>query len=266
MRLTLLGTQGWIPTGARETTCFAVEDGDRLLVFDAGTGLRRFIAPPWRSLVERCAEVHLFLTHYHLDHVCGLAYLQAAFPQRRVVVHAPDASVTGVDPEAALTGLIRAPYSPRHWRELPEVELHPLRDGVSEIAGHRVAIRAQTHSDVSVAYRLEDVLAVATDTAADPATATFAAGARVMLHEAWYLNTIPGPEMPVALRAGYAAHSEALAVARLAAEAEVSRLVLVHLNPLEDEASYATMAAAARELFAAAEVRADGDQIDLGDA
>jgi ribonuclease BN (tRNA processing enzyme) len=265
MRLTLLGTQGWIPTNARETTCFAVEDEDRLLVFDAGTGLRRLVSPPCRSMVERCGEVDLFLTHYHLDHVCGLAYLQAVFPARRVIVYAPHESVTGVDPHEAISGLMRPPYNPRPWRELPGVELRVLREGINEVAGHRIAVRAQVHSDTSVAYRVDDALVVATDTTADPDTAAFAAGARVLLHEAWYVGGLPEQDVPASLRAGYAAHSEALAVARLAAEAGIGRLVLVHLNPLEDEGSYGAMAAAAREVFAATDVRPDGDAIELGD-
>ena len=265
MRLTLLGTQGWIPTNVRETTCFAVEDEDRLLVFDAGTGLRRLVAPPWRSLVERCVEVDLFLTHYHLDHTCGLAYLQAAFPDRRVVVHAPHESLTGIDPEEALTGLVRPPYNPRPWHELAGVELRTLREGDNEVAGHRVVARAQVHSDTSVAYRLDDAVVVATDTVADPATAEFARGAEVLLHEAWYVGDGPGRDVPASLRAGYAAHSEALAVARLAAAAEVGRLVFIHLNPLQDEASYGAMAAAARKVFPATDVRPDGDVLRLGD-
>jgi len=263
MRLTLLGTQGWIPTDARETTCFAVEDDDRLLVFDAGTGLRRLVAPPLSTLVERCAEVHLFLTHFHLDHVCGLAYLPAAFPGRRVVVHAPHESVTGVDPEAALAGLIRPPYNPRPWHELPGVELHTLLEGPTDVAGHRVLIRAQVHSDTSVAYRLDDVLVLATDTTADPDTAAFAAGARVLLHEAWYLGDLDGPAVPAALRAGYSAHSETLAVARLAVAAGVGRLVFIHLNPLHDEASYAGLSTAARRVFVASAVGHDGDVLQL---
>jgi ribonuclease BN (tRNA processing enzyme) len=242
-----------------------VEDGERLLVFDAGTGLRRFLLPPWRALVESFAEVCLFLTHYHLDHVCGLAYLPAAFPQRHVVVHAPHESLTGVDPAVALAGLIRPPYNPRPWHELSGVELRTLREGENEVAGHRVLVRAQTHSDTSVAYRLDDALVVATDTTPDPATADFAAGARVLLHEAWYLGDPAGSDVPASLRAGYAAHSEALAVARLAAAAGVGRLVFIHLNPLQDEAAYATMAAAAREVFAAADVRPDGDVLRLED-
>jgi len=263
MRVTLLGTQGWIPTEGRETTCFAVEDDHRLLVIDAGTGLRRLVAPPWRSLVERCQEVHLFLTHYHLDHVCGLAYLPAVFPGRRVTVYAPDESVTGVDPNDALSGLIRPPYNPRPWRELPGVEVRTLREGVSRVAGHRVAVRAQTHSDVSVAYRFDDALVVATDTTPDSATADFAAGADVLLHEAWYVGDPSRSDIPAALRAGLATHSEALAVARLAATAR--RLVLVHLNPLLDEAAYETMAAAAREVFAPTAVYPDGTVLELSD-
>jgi ribonuclease BN (tRNA processing enzyme) len=266
MRVTLLGTQGWIPTEGRETTCFAVEDGTKLLLFDAGTGLRRLVSPPWRHLIERSTEIHLFLTHYHLDHVCGLAYYQAVFQGRRVTVHAPHESVTGVDPSTALGELIRPPFNPRRWAELPNVALLPLREGVTEVSGHRVAIRAQDHSDVSVAYRLDDALVIATDTRPDPATAGFAAGARVLLHEAWYLGELPLGDGPGSLNAGYAAHSEALAVARLAGEADVGRLVLVHLNPLLGESEYEAMAAAARDVFANTAVQPDGSVLELDGA
>ena len=44
----------------------------------------------------------------------------------------------------------------------------------------------QKHSDVSVAYRVDDAFVVATDTVADPGTADFAAGVGLLLHEAWY--------------------------------------------------------------------------------
>ncbi len=266
MRLTLLGTQGWIPTDARETTCFAVEDGDRLIVVDAGTGFRRLVTPPFRRLVEDRAEIHLLLTHYHLDHVCGLAYAPAILAGRHLTVHAPEPALTGVDPAEALASLIRPPYNPRPWHELAGVELRLLHAGVNDVAGHRVGVRAQRHSDTSVAYRLDDALVVATDTTVDPATAEFAAGAGVLLHEAWYCGDGPGANVPAALRPGYAAHSEARAVARLAVEAGVGRLVLIHLNPLDDEAGYAAMAASAREVCPVAEVRPDGDEIALDGA
>ncbi len=263
MRLTLLGTQGWVPGDVRETTCFAVEDGRRLLLVDAGTGFGRLVTPRFRHLVEERTELHLLLTHYHLDHVCGLAYLPAVLAGRSLTVHAPAASVTGVDPHAALEGLVRQPYNPKPWGDLAGVTLNELHAGDNDVAGHRVRVRAQRHSDTSVAYRLDDALVVATDTMADPATAEFAAGAGVLLHEAWYVGEGPGPDVPEGLRAGYAAHSEARAVARLAAAAGVGRLVLIHLNPLGDEAAHQAMAAAAREVFTTTDVLPDGHAIDL---
>src|SRR5664280_648661 len=111
MRLTLLGTQGWIPTPARETTCLAFDDGPLLFIFDAGTGLGRLLRPPASELLADAREIHLFLTHYHLDHVCGLAYLPAIFAGRTLTVHVPDASLNGVDPQRGVPELIPVSYT-----------------------------------------------------------------------------------------------------------------------------------------------------------
>ena len=263
MRVTLLGTIGWMPSDRRETTCFACRAGDSLFIFDAGTGLRRLREPAQAALLEGARDVHLFLTHYHLDHVCGLAYLPGVLPGRRLVIHAPAIALSGVDPERAVAGLLRRPYNPRDWEELTDLSLEPVVAGANEIAGHVVRVRAQQHSDVSVAYRVDDAFVLATDTRIDPETAAFAAGVGLLLHEAWYNAADPHTdEMPVELRAGYASHSEAGAVAGLAAEADVGRLVPIHLNPLHDETYYAALEAAARAIFPRTDVLADGATVD----
>jgi len=267
MLVTLLGTSGWMPSDSRETTCFACRDGDTLLVLDAGTGLRRLLTPAHATLLDGVREVHLLLTHFHLDHTCGLAYLPGVFAGRRVVLHAAATEVTGVDPEAAVAGLLRKPYNPRNWEDLSEYRLEPLAAGANNVVGHRVLVRAQQHSDASVAYRIDDSVVLATDTMADPGTAEFSAGVGLLLHEAWYNDADPRTdEVPAALRPGYAAHSEVSAVARLAAQADVGRLVLMHLNPLHDESYYFAQQAAARAAFARTDVRADGEGIDTGTA
>lgn len=265
MRVTLLGTMGWMPSDRRETTCFACRDGDTLLLFDAGTGLRRLLQPQHAALLEDAREIHLFLTHFHLDHVCGLAYLPGVLAGRKVVIHAPAEAVTGIDPLAAVAGLLRKPYNPRDWADLDELSLEPVASGGIELAGHTIRLRRQQHSDPSVAYRVDDAFAIATDTAPDQATAAFAAGVGLLLHEAWY-NAVNGRtgQAPEALLPGYVAHSEAGAVARLAASAGVGRLVLMHLNPLYDETYYAAMGAAARREFPNTEVRDDGETLDTG--
>ena len=263
MRVTLLGTIGWMPSDRRETTCFACRAGDSLFIFDAGTGLRRLREPAQAALLDGARDVHLFLTHYHLDHVCGLAYLPGVLPGRKLVIHAPASALSGVDPEGAVAGLLRRPYNPRNWEELTDLSLEPVVAGANEIAGHVVRVRAQQHSDVSVAYRVDDAFVLATDTRIDPQTAVFAAGVGLLLHEAWYNAADPHTdEMPGELRAGYASHSEAGAVARLAADADVGRLVPIHLNPLHNETYYAALETAARAVFPRTDVLADGAVVD----
>ncbi len=39
MRMTVLGSGGWIPTSSRQTSCYLITSGTEALVFDAGTGL-----------------------------------------------------------------------------------------------------------------------------------------------------------------------------------------------------------------------------------
>ncbi len=265
MRLTLLGTQGWIPTPARETTCMAVDDGALLFVFDAGTGLSRLLRPPASGLLAQAHEIHLFLTHYHLDHTCGLAYLSAVFAGRTLMVHVPEAALNGVDPQRAVPELMRKPYHPTDWREQTNVMLATLHEGVNEVAGQELRLRAQCHPDTSVAYRLDDRFVMATDTAADPATAEFARGAEVLLHEAWIDGVEEGdPASEEMVRATYRSHSSARQAAALAAQAGVGELIIMHLNPLRDDGYYARMQASAREIFAATSIYPDLFERSLG--
>jgi ribonuclease BN (tRNA processing enzyme) len=172
VRLTMLGTQGWIPTQRRETTSLAIADGERLLIFDAGTGLGRLVEPPASALLQQAREFHLFLTHYHLDHVCGLAYLPGLFAGRALHIHAPEASINGVDIEKGIGELIRHPYNPGAL-ELAGLTLDSLKEGANDVAGHEVRVRRQCHPDTTVAYRVDDAFVIATDTVSDPETAQF---------------------------------------------------------------------------------------------
>jgi ribonuclease BN (tRNA processing enzyme) len=265
LRLTLLGTQGWIPTPERATTCLAVDDGPLLLIFDAGTGLGRLLRPPASELIAGAREIHLFLTHYHLDHVCGLAYLPAIFAGHTLTVHVPDASLNGVDPQRGVPELIRKPYNPRGWYEQSGLVLATLHEGVNQVAGHELRLRAQCHPDTTVAYRLDDHVVLATDTVADPQTATFARGAEVLLHEAWIDGVEErDPDAQDLVRTAYLAHSSARQAAALAAQAGVGELILMHLNPLRRDDYYAQMQASAREIFASSSIYPDLHERVLG--
>jgi len=264
MRLMLLGTQGWIPTPRRETTCLAVHDDEVLFIFDAGTGLSRFLQPPAADLLDGGRQVHLFLTHYHLDHVCGLAYLPGIMQGKPVVVYVPEAGLNSVDPERGVPDLIRRPFNPGGFRDHPNFDIQVLREGANEVAGHAVRLRSQCHPDTTVAYRLDDRMVLATDTVADGQTADFAGGAGVLLHEAW-LDGVEedDPTQREFVETAYRAHSSARQVSGIASAAGVGRLVLMHLNPLRDEAYYSQMESAARETFAETYVYPDLQELEL---
>lgn len=65
MQMTVLGCSGGIGPGLRTTSLLL---GDAILI-DAGTGVGEL------SLAEQRCLRQVFLTHAHLDHVCGLAFL-----------------------------------------------------------------------------------------------------------------------------------------------------------------------------------------------
>ncbi|MHB8792519.1 MAG: MBL fold metallo-hydrolase [Thermoleophilia bacterium] len=280
-KFTLLGTGGWIPTARRETTCAILSMPDALFIFDAGTGLARLLEDRFRPELELAQapgsdaashsapastrEVHLFLSHYHLDHIAGLVYLPAMFRGRTVHLHPPAQSVTGDDPHAIINGIIRKPYNPQAIADLPfELSIEPLEEGEHIIAGISVRVRRQIHADPSVAYRIGDLLVFATDTADDPATPEFARGVRLLAHEAW-IDGIEeeDPATEHIAREAYAAHASARQVATRAAEAGVEKLVLVHINPLRGAAYQERMLAAAQKIFPGTVILEDGETVEL---
>ncbi len=63
------------------TSCLEVRCGDDLLIFDAGTGVRKLGAAlkSEASAAGRPVSADLFFTHTHLDHVCGLPFFSPLY-------------------------------------------------------------------------------------------------------------------------------------------------------------------------------------------
>jgi ribonuclease BN (tRNA processing enzyme) len=214
----LLGSGGWIPTSRRETCCAYLRDGDRALVIDAGTGIQRLIER--QELLDGVERLDIVLTHFHLDHVAGLSYL----PALPVVptVWGPGALLYDRRTEEILGRLLGHPLFAATPGELT-AGIHEVPDGPFEIGPFRLATRAQLlHTDPTLALRIGDTLTYCTDTAADRGNEEFAAGSRLLFHEAWYAQDSTADQT----------HSAAGEAGRIAAAAGVERLVLIHVSPL----------------------------------
>ncbi len=221
-RLIILGGGGWFPAHGRQTACALLRDGDSAIMIDAGTGVGRLVERP--ELLDGIQRLDILLSHFHLDHVSGLAYLPALELCRDTTVWGPGQSLYGTPTAKLLERMSTEPFNPV---PLPDqhIEVRDLPAGEIELAGTRIQTRRQDrHSAPSLGFRFDDLLTWVTDTAYDEATAGFASGCRMLAHEAWF--TSDQPRNPTI-------HSSALEAARIAAAAEIGRLLLIHAPPFE---------------------------------
>lgn len=89
------------------TSSLEVRCGDRLLIFDAGTGLRYL----GNEVVEgpQPVNAHIYLTHTHYDHVVGMPFFRPAFvPTNRFQVWAGHFGTSGED----IVGVLRQHMTP----------------------------------------------------------------------------------------------------------------------------------------------------------
>jgi ribonuclease BN (tRNA processing enzyme) len=237
MRVSILGSGGGAPSRPRETSCVLVRHGKSALLLDVGTGARQLIADP--SLLEGVGELHVVLTHFHFDHVCGLPYLP--WFCERATTWAPGKWLYDTDSTEILEPLRRPPVAPNDVTvAFPIKELNP---GAQTIGAFEVQASAQPrHWAPSAGLRINDEVAFVTDTPYEASSAPLSEGVTNLLHEAWSSSHAPFyPDRD----------ATAADAARVAVEAGARNLTLIHLNPnLEDPSVLVDDAAAIFERVA----------------
>ena len=157
----LWGVRGSIPCPGEETakyggntSCVEIVCGDRLLIFDAGTGLCQFAE---NHLNGTPLDVDLFLTHTHYDHVWGWPHFSAALDERNKFLiragHLHDAG--GI--EKLMRGLLTDPLNPVHTGTL-RAELAFIDFGIGDTlephAGIKVLTAPLNHPNGASGYRI----------------------------------------------------------------------------------------------------------------
>jgi ribonuclease BN (tRNA processing enzyme) len=221
MHVSILGSGGGAPSVSRETSCVLIRDGERTLLLDMGTGARRLLTDP--VLLGGTGELHVVLTHFHFDHVCGLPYL----PWLRVgaTIWAPGKWLYDKDSSEILEPLRRPPVAPSDVTKT--YSINELAPGSQLIGGFKVRASPQPrHWAPSVGLRVDDHLAFVTDTPYEASSSDLAGGVVHLLHEAWSSSQAPMYSDRDATAAD---------AARVAREAGATDLTLIHLNPTLDD-------------------------------
>jgi ribonuclease BN (tRNA processing enzyme) len=245
LTLTPLGTNGFIPTHGRQTQCYLVRRDDDAFVLDAGTGLGRLLEAPLAGALAGLERLEIVLTHYHLDHTVGLSYLTAVAGKLPVRIWAPAPPLVDGMPEA-LSRLIAPPFFPVRFAEFPtRVEVVPYHGEELEVAGAHLRLRRQRHAGGSVGVVVDDRLAYLTDCEAEQASAEFARGVELMLHEMWVTDE------EAAAGAQRRGHSAVEEVAAIAAAAGAATLMPMHHHPTRSPGELEQLAARLAELTTA---------------
>jgi ribonuclease BN (tRNA processing enzyme) len=283
-RLILLGTGTPDPRPRRGGSSTLVLLDERAIIFDLGPGATHNLDA---AGVDPVAVGHLFFTHHHFDHNADYGHFvltrwdQGAGGGNELAVYGPPptARITRLlfDPEgvygADLEARTQHPMSQQIFRERggtlprlkPTVQAHDLELGET-VAGDGWTVRtgpahhAQPYLR-SLSYRLDTdagSLVISGDTTPLPELAAFARDAHTLVHMGMDLD-----EARQRLPDVYGACSTARQAGQIAAQAGVSRLVMVHLGrSLDDPARRAAMVDEARDEFSG-EVVAGEDLLEL---
>lgn len=262
--VTFWGTRGSIPTPGPHTAryggntpCVSVAaGGDRLVVLDAGTGIR-----PLGLAVDREDQgpltLEILLTHCHWDHIQGLPFFKPLFRNGNVVriFGTPQEDVSL---ETILERQNHPSVFPIPLRALAaKLSVNVIIPGEEfEVDGFRVETIRLRHPGTTLAYRLTPTeggasMAYVTDNELGPGGSydvpedwrarmvKFLEGVDLLIHDGMYSADL------LATRAGWGHSSPAEAVA-LAAEAGAKRLVFFHHEPDHDDAAIDRLLSGAR--------------------
>lgn len=236
------------------TSCLEIRCGGRLFIFDAGTGLRLLgQALMKKSLSDRGdIDAHLFLTHTHFDHICGLPFFAPLFVPGNHFRLAAGHLKPETDLKQVLVEMMMAPLFPVPPSIFQaQVSYTDFTAGETQSPGDGVVIRTAplNHPDRATGYRVEyggRSICYITDTehvigAPDQNILGLIQGADLVIYDSTYTDD----EYPAYAGFGHSTWQEGV---RLADAAAVKTLVIFHHEPTHDDDRMDAIAAEAEAM------------------
>ncbi len=221
MKVISLGTNGFFPSFGRQTACYAIPYNKTLIVLDAGSGLFRFAETIGQRLLKEAEEIHLFLSHYHLDHTFGFYAAFKLFEGKKVTVFAPT-------DKKVFSDLAREYFPIDYEKTHKNFMWQKLKIGENKTEKYSVGVRKQDHrGEGSLAFRFSFDLAYITDSEYSKEGIEFVRGVKLLLHE----HYLTGSEKVYF----DGKHVTTVGAATIAKEANVRKLALIHHYPFADD-------------------------------
>ncbi|HEX5094828.1 MAG TPA: MBL fold metallo-hydrolase [Acidimicrobiia bacterium] len=261
MRARVWGCRGSLATPGEttiryggNTSCIEVRlDSGDVLVLDAGTGMR----PLGVALEEDPpAEIHVLLSHLHLDHVQGLGFFRPLFrPDAQVHIWGPASPVQSLAERLAI--YLSPPLFPVRLADIPaQLTFHDQPEADVPIGSGTIRAGSVTHQGPTVGWRIEEhgrvlsylpdhepVIGVQIDDLGDDWLSGYdvARDADVLFHDAQYGDE----EYPRHVGWGHSSIEHVMGFAR---RARADTLVLFHHDPYHSDDDLETLLDDARRL------------------
>ena len=274
MRIKFWGVRGSTPTPQPEnmryggnTSCVEVRLGERIYIFDCGTGFRVLGQQLQSEFGEKPFSAHVFVSHFHWDHIQGMPFFRPLYANAENRFPFQCSSRTR-SLKQVLADQMAAPYFPV---KIDEMKAH--RDFYDIESRTHALLRTASSCRLRGSTILRDAWAFAskpktefssTPPTTSPAMPTFdkavrklAEGADVLIYDAQYL-----PEEYEARRRGWG-HSHWREAVNVVMESGAKELVLFHHDPDHTDAVIDKVVKEARNYYPKVRAAAEGMEIKL---
>ncbi|THE65415.1 MBL fold metallo-hydrolase [Salinadaptatus halalkaliphilus] len=231
MRVTFLGTGSALPTGERFQTGIVVQEDDRSLLIDCGSGVLHRLQ---QSGIGYESISTVLLTHHHLDHVADLLPLFKA----RWLAGEEHLEVVGPQGTKSLVDDLLSVHDYMEGRL--DLQVREVVAGDFSVAGFDVSAYETRHSLPCLAYRFDDRFTFSGDSEAFAGLANFADESAILAHDCSFPDDVDVSNHPTPETLGTALEGH-----------DIGRVYLTHLYPHTDDRH--------EEMLASIESHYDGD-------
>jgi len=274
MKVKFYGTRGSVPTPDPDyyqfggnTSCTQVTfSTNRILILDAGTGIRNLGNALLRDGHEQYDMINILLSHTHWDHIQGFPYFEPAYnPRRNITISICGKQRMGNDLESLFATQMQNDFFPVPLKKMGAnfTFLQPDITTYVHPRGVKITAVKYSHRGDAYGYRIEEggkILVYCTDVehknGIDPNVVELSKNADLLIHDAQYTPE----ELKMKKGWGHSSWEQAIEVAKLAG---VKKLALFHHDPEHNDTFLSNMERECRDIFPNAFLARERSEVEL---